>query len=106
MAGTLSGKRSGSLGQMGQRGTLGQEPLALPLVEHEAADYVQRGLDHLWVHNQNRLDLEKPGGLIVIAEGEGIRLTDIHGKSYIDAMSGLWVVNAGHGRTELAQVAA
>ena len=77
----------------------------VPLPEAEAADYVQRGLDHLWVHNQNHLDLSKPGGMIVIAEGNGIRLTDINGKSYIDAMSGLWVVNAGHGRKEIADAA-
>ena len=79
---------------------------ALPFSELETADYTRRGLDHLWVHNTNHLDLEKPGGMIVLAEGDGIRLRDVNGKSYIDAMSGLWVVNAGHGRTELAQVAA
>ena len=70
------------------------------------ADYVRRGLDHLWVHNTNYLDLAKPGGMLVFAEGQGIRLKDTTGKSYIDAMSGLWVVNVGHGRKELAQVAA
>ncbi|MFN8556193.1 MAG: aspartate aminotransferase family protein [Dehalococcoidia bacterium] len=80
--------------------------MTLPLAEEEAADYVQRGLAHLWVHNTNYLDLAKPGGMIVLAAADGIRLTDIHGTTYIDGMSGLWVVNAGHGRTELAQVAA
>src|SRR5215216_4900219 len=92
MAGILSRQQAG--------------PSPLPLSEHDAADYVRRGLDHLWVHNTNYLDLAKPGGMIVIAKGDGIRLTDVNGKSYIDAMSGLWVVNAGHGRTELARVAA
>jgi adenosylmethionine-8-amino-7-oxononanoate aminotransferase len=75
-------------------------------MEDVAADYVRRGLDHLWVHNTNYIDLAKPGGMLVLSEGEGIRLKDIEGKTYIDAMSGLWVVNAGHGRKELAQVAA
>ncbi len=79
---------------------------ALPFAEHEVADYVQRGLDHLWIHNTNYLDLAKPDGMVILAEGNGIRLTDVQGKTYIDAMSGLWVVNAGHGRKELAQVAA
>jgi adenosylmethionine-8-amino-7-oxononanoate aminotransferase len=83
-----------------------QGALTLPLAEQEVADYVRRGLDHLWVHNTNYLDLAKPGGMIVLAEGEGIRLKDVNGKSYIDAMSGLWVVNAGHGRRELAEAAA
>ncbi|HWO74140.1 MAG TPA: aspartate aminotransferase family protein [Dehalococcoidia bacterium] len=71
-----------------------------------ATDYVRRGLDHLWVHNTNYLDLAKPGGMLVLSEGQGIRLKDVEGRTYIDAMSGLWVVNVGHGRKELAQVAA
>ena len=70
------------------------------------ADYIRRGLDHLWVHNTNYLDLAKPGGMLVFTEGQGIRVRDINGNSYIDAMSGLWVVNVGHGRKELAEVAA
>jgi adenosylmethionine-8-amino-7-oxononanoate aminotransferase len=33
-------------------------------------------------------------------------LTDADGKEYIDGLSGLWNVLAGHGRKELAEVAA
>lgn len=54
-----------------------------------AADYVRRGLEHLWVHNTNYLDLAKPGGMLVLSEGQGIRLRDVEGRTYIDAMSGL-----------------
>ena len=39
----------------------------------------------------------------MIAEGSGARLTDIHGRSYIDAMAGLWCVNVGYGRVEIAE---
>jgi adenosylmethionine-8-amino-7-oxononanoate aminotransferase len=74
--------------------------------KEEAADYVRRGLDHLWVHNTNYLDLAKPDGMLIFVEGDGIRLKDVRGRSYIDAMSGLWVVNVGHGRRELAEIAA
>ena len=83
-----------------------RETASAPLDETQAEDYVRRGLDHLWIHNTNYLDLAKPGGMLVFAEAEGIRLKDVRGKNYIDAMSGLWVVNVGHGRKELAQVAA
>ncbi len=69
-------------------------------------DYISRGLEHLWVHTQQQTDLEKEDGLKVIVRGEGIHLWDIKGRKFIDAMSGLWVVNAGHGRAELAEVAA
>ncbi|HZU76633.1 MAG TPA: aspartate aminotransferase family protein [Dehalococcoidia bacterium] len=72
----------------------------------ELDDYVQRGLDHLWVHTQQWNDLAKPDGMMVFTDGEGIRLRDMQGRSFIDAMSGLWVVNVGHGRAELAEVAA
>src|SRR5699024_10049055 len=36
---------------------------------------------------------------------DGIYLKDIEGRNYIDAMSSLWNVNIGHGRTELAEAA-
>ncbi len=38
--------------------------------------------------------------------GEGARLYDVDGKEYIDGLSGLWNVFAGHGRKEIADVAA
>ncbi|WP_210490897.1 aminotransferase [Microvirga antarctica] len=48
-------------------------------------------------------DHEKSGPPRVIVEGKGIRLTDSHGRHYIDAMAGLWCVNVGYGRPELAE---
>jgi adenosylmethionine-8-amino-7-oxononanoate aminotransferase len=42
----------------------------------------------------------------VWAKGEGAILTDADGKEYIDGLSGLWNVVAGHGRKELAAAAA
>jgi adenosylmethionine-8-amino-7-oxononanoate aminotransferase len=43
---------------------------------------------------------------MVIVRGEGAEIVDASGKRYFDALSGLWNVHVGHGRTELAQVAA
>jgi putrescine---pyruvate transaminase len=43
---------------------------------------------------------------VIYASGKGIVLRDIEGKEYIDGLSGLWNVNAGHGRAELADAAA
>ncbi|MFN0043384.1 MAG: aspartate aminotransferase family protein [Alphaproteobacteria bacterium] len=48
-------------------------------------------------------DNENP---LVIVEGHGEMLRDANGKEYIDGLSGLWNVNAGHGRKELGTVAA
>ncbi|WP_206314526.1 aspartate aminotransferase family protein [Streptomyces coryli] len=41
-----------------------------------------------------------------IVRGEGAYIYDDTGKRYLDGLSGLFVVNAGHGRAELAETAA
>ncbi len=42
----------------------------------------------------------------VWVRGEGARLIDADGRSYVDGLSGLWNVFIGHGRPELAEAAA
>lgn len=46
-----------------------------------------------------------PEATLVFTKGEGSWITDIEGKKYLDCMSGLWCVNVGYGRTELADAA-
>ncbi|WP_096435199.1 aspartate aminotransferase family protein [Alteribacter populi] len=46
-----------------------------------------------------------PDGTMVIKKAEGAWVTDINGNKYLDAMAGLWCVNVGYGRTELAEAA-
>ncbi len=57
---------------------------------------------HPFTHND---DLAQKGSRIITA-ANGITLTDSDGKQYLDAMAGLWCVNIGYGRDELAEVAA
>ena len=38
-------------------------------------------------------------------EGQGAIVKDAEGRGYIDGLAGLWNVNVGHGRRELAQAA-
>ena len=45
---------------------------------------------------------EQVGSPTMIVEGSGACVTDIHGRTYIDAMAGLWCVNVGYGRKEIA----
>jgi putrescine---pyruvate transaminase len=45
-------------------------------------------------------------GSRVITRAEGVYLYDTDGRQILDAMSGLWCVNIGYGRNELADVAA
>lgn len=44
-------------------------------------------------------------GVRVITKADGINLWDSEGHKLIDGMSGLWCVNVGYGRTELAEAA-
>jgi putrescine aminotransferase len=44
-------------------------------------------------------------GVRVIVKADGINLWDSEGHKLIDGMSGLWCVNVGYGRTELAEAA-
>jgi adenosylmethionine-8-amino-7-oxononanoate aminotransferase len=43
---------------------------------------------------------------MVVAGAQGSTVIDADGTEYLDAMAGLWCVNIGYGRTELADVAA
>ncbi len=45
-------------------------------------------------------------GVRIITKGQGVWLTDSRGERIIDGMAGLWCVNIGYGRPELADVAA
>ncbi|MFC2967198.1 aspartate aminotransferase family protein [Acidimangrovimonas pyrenivorans] len=45
-------------------------------------------------------------GARVILRAKGVTLTDSEGNDILDAMAGLWCVNIGYGREELAEVAA
>ncbi|PBC58333.1 aspartate aminotransferase family protein [Rhodococcus sp. ACPA1] len=58
---------------------------------------------HLWGHFSRHGENITPP---IITRGEGARIWDAAGKSYLDGLSGLFVVQAGHGRTELAEAAA
>ncbi len=45
-------------------------------------------------------------GVRIITRANGVTLTDSEGNEIVDGMAGLWCVNIGYGRKELAQVAA
>lgn len=60
--------------------------------------------DHLWMHFARQSTMAD--GVPIIVRGEGHHIWDARGKRYLDGLSGLFVVNAGHGRRRLAEVAA
>jgi putrescine---pyruvate transaminase len=65
-------------------------------------DYLQADLEHL-LHPLNHPSAHQQAKIWV--EGRGATITDTDGGTYIDGLSGLWCVNVGHGRDELAAAA-
>jgi len=63
------------------------------------------GQRHLWGHFTNLSAIQRQG-LPIIDHGDGAYVYDTNGKRYLDGLSGLFTVNVGHGRRELAQAAA
>jgi putrescine aminotransferase len=59
---------------------------------------------HLHPYTDHKALGEK--GVRIITRGDGVYLWDSEGSRLMDAMAGLWCVNIGYGRPELAKVAA
>jgi putrescine aminotransferase len=45
-------------------------------------------------------------GTEILVEGKGVFLRDSHGRTLLDGLAGLWCVNIGYGRTEIADAVA
>ena len=59
--------------------------------------------DRLWMHFTRMADADRAP---VIVRGEGAYIWDDRGKRYLDGLAGLFVNQLGHGRADLAAVAA
>ena len=65
--------------------------------ESEAA--IKKDQQYLW-HNITPYSEANPP--MIAASASGSWVTDIDGNKFLDGMSGLWCVNVGYGRKELA----
>lgn len=70
------------------------------------AEIKKAAVEHVWLHATQMRDVAADIGTRIIVEGKGCRLTDIDGQSYLDGLAGLWLVNAGYGRKEIADAVA
>ncbi|HZC73762.1 MAG TPA: aspartate aminotransferase family protein [Jatrophihabitans sp.] len=61
--------------------------------------------EHLWMHF-TRMSSYAGSHVPTIVRGDGARIYDANGRAYLDGLAGLFVVQAGHGRHELAEAAA
>jgi adenosylmethionine-8-amino-7-oxononanoate aminotransferase len=83
-----------------------EAPTSVRSSKFSEAELQQKAKDHLWMHFSRQSVMEEGGGVPIIVKGEGHHIWDSKGKKYFDGLSGLFVVNAGHGRKRLAEVAA
>ncbi|MCW1930871.1 aspartate aminotransferase family protein [Pararhodobacter zhoushanensis] len=72
----------------------------LPTSELQALDAAHH------VHPFTQNDALAKKGARIITRAKGVYLTDSEGETLIDGMAGLWCVNVGYGRKELADAAA
>src|SRR5437762_1735181 len=66
------------------------------------AELVKADHEHLIHPLHHPIDNAEP---IIYVKGRGATVTDATGREYLDGLAGLWNVNVGHGRTELADAA-
>ena len=60
---------------------------------------------HLWMHNRDWVQMAEEGEPMIAVRGEGVRIEDSEGGSWIDVNGGYNSVNVGYGRTEIAAAA-
>ena len=66
-------------------------------------DLKQMALEHVWIPIRPWNVMTGPDGYNIFTSGNGCRITDINGKTYIDYRSGLGnVTNLGYGRKDIA----
>ena len=77
-----------------------------PVTESHDHEWMQEtARRHLWLHF-TRMSTYAEHEVPVMVRGEGPWVYDSRGRRYLDGLSGLFVVQAGHGRRELAEAAA
>lgn len=76
-----------------------------PLPERSTAQWQSLDSEHFLHPFTDTKQLSAKGGARIITRAEGIWLHDSEGRRILDGMSGLWCVNVGYGRRELAAAA-
>jgi len=76
------------------------------MTSFEAVEDMQEAAKrNLWLHF-TRMSAYSKTDVPVIVRGSGAYVFDQHGKRYLDGLSGLFVTQVGHGRTEIAEAGA
>ncbi|WP_423906729.1 aspartate aminotransferase family protein [Candidatus Spongiihabitans sp.] len=78
------------------------------LSDIKSSEVVSSDKSYVWHHLAQHKPMQTTDSTVidpmVIVEGKGLRVTDINGKEYLDAVSGgVWTVNVGYGRESIAK---
>ena len=65
----------------------------------------QASLKYQWMHNRDWVQMAEEGDPLIFVEGDGVKVTDSDGKTWIDVNGGYNSVNVGYGRSEIAEAA-
>ena len=65
----------------------------------------EAALKYLWMHNRSWVQTGEEGGPRIVTGGEGVKVVDSDGRTWIDVNGGYNSVNVGYGRTEIAEAA-
>lgn len=94
---------------MGDQVTLHEvisDGIAVTNTNRESHEYSERARRNLWLHMSRMGAYSEENEIPIIVRGEGVHVYDANGTKYFDGLSGLFNNTLGHGRTEIAEVAA
>jgi putrescine aminotransferase len=81
--------------------------------QSENQDMIAPDYNEVWLNDRNHFlhpythfDSFKKEGSTVMVKSEGVYVWDSKGNKYLDGIGGLWCVNIGHGRSEIAEAIA
>ncbi|MCP4488593.1 MAG: aminotransferase class III-fold pyridoxal phosphate-dependent enzyme [Gammaproteobacteria bacterium] len=76
--------------------------MVTPMKPNDLSEIVGNDKNHIWHHLSQHKPLQTTDPMVIV-EGNGMRVKDITGREYLDAVSGgVWTVNVGYGRESIA----
>ncbi|MEY2884473.1 MAG: hypothetical protein RL490_2197, partial [Pseudomonadota bacterium] len=79
--------------------------MTAPIRNYDIAELRRLDVAHHLPAQQDYRLMQELGGSRIITRGEGCNIFDGDGNRLLDGMAGLWCVQVGYGRPELAQAA-
>jgi adenosylmethionine-8-amino-7-oxononanoate aminotransferase len=81
---------------------MGRTVTLFPSTASDVDELQRQAHRHLWMHF-TRLGAYEDNEVPVFSRGEGVHVFDTRGRSYLDGLAGLFTVQVGHGRHDLAE---